>query len=106
MAARSRKEQLEELLALEPDDPFLRYGLGMEYAAAGNDEDAARCFHELICRKPDYVPVYMQAGRTLLRLGRDDEARAVLTTGITVADRAGDDHARGELAELLNSIAE
>jgi thioredoxin-like negative regulator of GroEL len=104
MTGRSRKEQLEELLALEPDDPFLRYGLAMEFASAGSDEEAIRCLGELMQRSPDYVPAYLQAGRALLRVGQDDEARAVLGKGIAVAEKVGDDHARGEMAELLASI--
>jgi predicted Zn-dependent protease len=104
MSQKSRREQIEELLVLEPDDPFLRYGLAMEFASAGQDDDAFRSLETLLQRSPDYVPAYLQAGRTLLRLGRDDEAKAILTTGIGVAAKAGNDHARGEMAELLASI--
>ena len=49
MPDKSRKEQLQELLELDPNDSFLHYGLGMEYASEGNDTEAARVLRKL-CR--------------------------------------------------------
>lgn len=99
-----RKEQIEALLAQSPDDAFLRYGLAMEHAAAGDDEAAVACFRELMRRNADYVPGYLQAGRALIRLGQDDEAKQVLRDGIAVAQRVGDAHAAGEMAGFLESL--
>ena len=98
MTAKSRKEKLEEMLAAEPNDTELRYMLAMEYASAGDDEGAVRCFRELLARAPDYPPAYHQAGRALDRLGRTAEAREVLQRGIPVALRRGDEHTAGEIA--------
>ncbi len=104
MSGKSRKEQLEELLALDPNDSFVRYGLGMEYAGAGQDDEAIRCLRELLARDANYVPAYLQAGRVLIRRGDDDEAREILRAGITVAKRTGDEHAAGEMAGFLESL--
>ena len=57
-------------------------------------------------RDPKYVPGYVQAGRALIRLGRDDEAREILNAGIAEARGQGDEHAAGEMAEFLQSISE
>ena len=38
MARTPRMAQIEAMLAEDPDDAFLRYGLGMEHASAGDDE--------------------------------------------------------------------
>jgi predicted Zn-dependent protease len=104
MGGKTRKEQIEEMLALDPDDSFLRYGLAMEHVSAGQDEEAARQLLELTRRDPDYIATYLQAGQTLVRLGRDDEARAVLETGIAVATRKGNEHAAGEMSGLLAAL--
>jgi Tfp pilus assembly protein PilF len=104
MSTKSRKDQIEELLAADPDDSFLRYGLAMEYASSGQDAEAAKCLLELIGRDQEYVPAYLQAGRALMRLGDDDRAREVLRTGITVAKQKGDEHAAGEMAGFLESL--
>lgn len=70
MEAKTRKQQLEDLLADDPNDPFLRYGLAMEYLSEGDDEGAVQRFQELIAVAPEYVPAYLQIGQAFLRLGR------------------------------------
>jgi tetratricopeptide (TPR) repeat protein len=104
MAEKTRRDKLEALLAEEPNDPELRYMLAMEYASAGDDEGAVRCFQELLARAPAYAPAYHQAGRALHRLDRIAEARAVLERGIPVALQAGNSHAVGEMQDLLDNL--
>src|SRR5262245_53251233 len=104
MSAKTRRRQIEETLGRDADDSFLRYGMAMEHASAGEDDEAARQLLDLTRRDAGYVPAYLQAGQALVRLGRDDEARAVLRDGIAVATRKGDGHAAGEMAGLLESL--
>jgi tetratricopeptide (TPR) repeat protein len=104
MSGKTRKQQLEELLELDPDDSFVRYGLAMEHVGAGQDAEAMAYLRELLRRDPNYVPAYLQAGRALIRLGEDDEARQMLRDGIVVARREGNDHAAGEMAGFLESL--
>ena len=102
--SKSRKEQIEEMLAADPDDSFLRYGLAMEYASAGKDDEAASHLLELTRRDGEYVPAYLQAGQVLARLGREDEAKSTLQAGVAMANRKGDSHAAGEMAALLAAL--
>jgi tetratricopeptide (TPR) repeat protein len=104
MSTKSRKEQIEELLKLDPNDSFLSYGLAMEYVSSGQDEEAVKCLLDLIARDQEYVPAYLQAGRALIRLGEDDRAREILKSGIVAANRKGDDHAAGEMSGFLESL--
>jgi predicted Zn-dependent protease len=104
MTGKSRKEQLQEMLRDDPKDPFLRYGLGMEYVSEGNDEEAVRQFRALVAATPDYVPAYQQAGQALLRLGKPNDAQELLRAGIAAALKQGDQHAAGEMQELLASF--
>jgi tetratricopeptide (TPR) repeat protein len=104
MTGKTRREKLEAMLAEDPNDPELRYMLAMEYASAGDDEGAVRCFHEVLTRAPDYPPAYHQAGRALHRLGRIAEARNILERGIPVALRRGDSHTAGEMQELMDNL--
>lgn len=105
MTGKTRKQQIEEMLAEDPNDPFLRYGLAMEYVSAGQDEEAVRCFEELLRATPDYVPGYMQAGRTLARLDRVNEARAIFQAGIAAARTANDLHAAEEMAGFMEGLS-
>ena len=98
-----RMDQIEALLADDPADPFLRYGLAMEYASAGDDAIAADHLLRLTTDTV-YVPAFLMAGQILNRLNRVDEAVAVLRTGIAAAREQGNDHAEGEMTTLLASI--
>jgi tetratricopeptide (TPR) repeat protein len=104
MTGKSRRQQIEEMLAEDPHDPFLRYGLAMEYVSAGQDVEAVRCFEELLRINPDYVPGYMQAGRALVRLNRLEEARAIFQGGIATARKQGDLHAAEEMTGFLEGL--
>ena len=79
--AKSRKEQIEDMLVDEPNDPFLRYGLAMEHASEGDEEAGARLLLELIQGRPDYVPAYLQAGQLLARLDRPRVAKTAGSIG-------------------------
>jgi predicted Zn-dependent protease len=104
MVGKTRKQQLEEMLAEEPNDPELRYALAMEYSSAGDDDVAVQRFADLSARHPDYVPSYYQWAQALLRLGHPEEARPVIETGIGRARARGDHHAAEELQGLLYSL--
>jgi Tfp pilus assembly protein PilF len=104
MAGKSRKEQLEEMLAEEPHDPFLRYGLAMEHVSAGDDATAARHFRELIAATPDYVPAYMQGGQALARSGQAAAARELWQQGVAVARQKGDSHAADEMTGMIENL--
>jgi predicted Zn-dependent protease len=99
----SRRIKLEEMLAAEPDDPFLNYALALE-TAKEDPPSGLRRLADMNERFPDHVPAYFRRGQILAEIGRPDDARQVLTTGIQAARRIGDDHAAGEMRELLESL--
>jgi tetratricopeptide (TPR) repeat protein len=103
-AQKSRREALEQFVATRPTDAFARYGLAMECVKLGDDPAAAAHFQHLVENHPDYVAGYYQYGQFLARVGRNDEARKLLSDGIVVAQRAGDIHARDEMQAALNSL--
>jgi hypothetical protein len=98
--------QIEAMLADDPDDAFLRYGLAMEHSSAGDDAAAAEVLRDLIARTAasPYIPAFLQAGQALVRLDRITEASDVLRKGVDAARRCGDTHAQGEMQGLLDSI--
>lgn len=106
MGGQSRKDQIRELLAEDPHDPFLRYGLAMEYVSEKNDLEAVACFREMFQLTPDYVPAYMQAGQALVRLDRPDEASEVFRAGIALARQKGNQHAADEMEGMLANLAD
>lgn len=98
-----RMSQIEGLLADDPTDAFLRYGLAMEYVSTGDEKTAAEHLLRLTMDTP-YVPAFLQAGQVLNRLNRVSEACDVLRRGIATAKAQSDSHAEGEMTALLMSI--
>ena len=104
MPETERMQQIRALLADDPADPFLRYGLAMEYVSQGDDAIAAGHFRDLLAATPDYVPAYLMLGQTLVRLGDDDRAKDTLRSGVAAAAKVGNEHAQGEMQALLDSL--
>lgn len=98
------RQQLEQLLDIDPDDLFLRYALAKTLVTEGNLEAGLDQFRRVLKQDPDYVPAYFQMGQALAEGGRNDEARPVVEQGIAVAKRVGDTHAAGEMAGFLDLL--
>ena len=104
-----RMERIEAMLADDPDDPFLRYGLAMEHASAGDDATCVTVLRDLIARKADnpYIPAFLMAAQALVKLDKPEEACDILRAGIAAAGKAKTPdamHAMGEMQGLLSTI--
>jgi Tfp pilus assembly protein PilF len=102
---KTRRQSLEQFVAQKPDDPFSRYGLAMECVNTGDSAAADQHFRILLQKNAGYVPAYLMYAQLLNRESRNDEARAVLSAGITAAQQKGDSHARSELEALLTELS-
>jgi thioredoxin-like negative regulator of GroEL len=100
----SRREKIEAMLADDPADVFLRYSLAMELDKEGAHEQSLAKFRELTVENPPYVAAFFMAGQQLARLGRVEEASAILRDGIDAARTQNDSHAAGEMSEFLASL--
>jgi len=102
MSGKSHRERIEEMLRDFPDDDGeLRYGLAMAYLAEGNEDKALETFRALLAALPDHVAGHQQLGQLLARRGDEDGAQAAYRAGIAAAQRKGDLHAAGEMANFL-----
>jgi thioredoxin-like negative regulator of GroEL len=102
----SRREKIEAMLAEDPGDTFLRYSLAMELDKEGDHDASLAKFAELTRAAPPYVPAFFMAGQQLARLGRSEEASAILRNGIEAARAQNDVHAAGEMQEFLASLGD
>jgi len=99
-----RTEMLHEILAQNPSDSFARYGLAMEYATRGDNESALSEFARLLAANPDYTAAYQMSAQVLIKAGREAEARKMLDEGIKCAIRTKNQHARSEMAGMLDEL--
>lgn len=104
MASEKRLALLEKMTADGSTDPFVWYGLAMEYAGFGRVDDAVATFTTLRDRDPDYVPSYLMCGQLLAKAARNDEARAWLLVGLDKARASHNDHAASEIESALAAL--
>ena len=101
---KSRLENLKEMLAIDPQDSFARYALGLEYMALNEPQSAMDTFEELRILDPNYLAAYYQLGKVYEIVGREDEARKIYEKGIYIAASQSDLHTKSELEQALNDL--
>ncbi len=99
-----RLEMLEKVIASGSTDPFHHYARALELRSLERKEEALAALYEVGTRFEAYVPTYLMAAQLSLELGRTDDARDWLMRGLDRAKEAGDEHALGEIAALLESL--
>ena len=104
MSHPSRREKIEAMLRDDPHDPFLRYGLAVEYDNEARYDESLALFMGLISDRPPHIASYLRGAQLLSKLDRNGEARTVLREGIEMARQQGDSHAAGEMGELLATL--
>lgn len=101
----ARRQKLEQSLAEDPGDTFLRYGLAMQCLREGDLNEGRDRLRSLIADYPDdQVAAYQQLGQSHAETGEIEAAKVVLQTGILKARARGDWHAAGEMEQLINSL--
>ena len=98
-----RLDVLRQLLAQDPANTFVRYGLAMEHVKSGDLAGAVQEFEALLTSDPNYSAAYYHGGQTLEKMGELDQARAIYRRGIAVTR---DPHALSELRAALDILGE
>ncbi len=101
-----RLEQLQQMLAQEPNDEFLQYAIGIEYFSVGNFLKAIENFKIILDRKPDYLAAYYQSGKCYEELKQLEEAKNIYNKGIELAQKQGKQKTLNELKEALFMLEE
>ncbi len=100
-------EQLEKLLAADPGDAFLLYGMAQEHAKAGGTAGHSKAvdfYDRCLAADPMYCYAYYHKARSLEAMNKRDAALATLKDGLKAAKSAGDSHAASEIAALLDEL--
>jgi len=99
-----RIESIRKMLREQPRDVFLHYSLGMEYASAGRHEEAAAEFRQCMDLQEDYLPAYVEAGKSLRAAGRLGEAREIFAAGMELATLQAERHMRDFIQQQLDAL--
>ena len=99
-----RMATIKAMLRDNPDDAFLHYSLGMEYAGSGDPQKAADQFIECTRLDEGYLAAYVEAGKCLRSAGNLAAARERLAEALELAARQGQEHTRDHIRQLLEAI--
>ena len=99
-----RIESLQKMLNGPRDGALLRFSLGNEFLKAGAAEQAAKCFQEAVDRDQQYSAAWKALGKTLVELGKTEQAKAAYEQGITVAQARGDLQAAKEMTVFARRL--
>jgi len=95
-AMTSRIDQLKQFAQEDPNDPFNKYALALEYQKTENNK-ALEIFEQLVIDHRDYVPTYYHLGKLYQEYGRNQDALQVFEAGISEAGKQHDNKALNEL---------
>jgi Flp pilus assembly protein TadD len=96
-----RVAALERMLEKRPDDVRLRFGLALEYLAAGRDEEGVRQLRAYLEAADDEGNAWGRLGAVLRRHGRDEEAKEAYRRGIEAAYQHGHPTMAAEFEALM-----
>jgi Tfp pilus assembly protein PilF len=102
--AAERLEQLKAILAVDSQNTFARYALGMEYVSAGDTDRALQEFRTLLEVDANYANAFFMGAQALQQAERIAEAIQWLRDGIACAHRVGNRHAESEMESLLEEL--
>jgi len=100
--------KLRKLVALDENDPLSRFALGRKLSESSEPADLAEAADHLLfanAKAPDHLATYHILSQVLIRLNRKDEARRILTEGITRATAVGEGMGR-DLAPAMREMLE
>lgn len=96
-----RLDHLLDLLNAEPNDVFLNYALGMEYAALGQTTEAEHCYKKVLELDSSYLGAYYQLGQLLTVQKQPESALRVYREGLEKAKLSKNHKAINEFGEAI-----
>lgn len=99
-----RLTKLRALLAAEPEDGFLLYGLAQELQKLGRTDEAVEHYDRAIAVDPKECYAFFHKAKALEDAGRIDAACEALRLGLARARGVGDRKAASEIEGYLDQL--
>lgn len=104
--SQNRIKELKSLLKETPKDPFLIYGLFLEYLKRKDTINTEVFIEKLWNDFPDYLPSYYHIAKYYQEKGEDDYALQAYVRGIKLAKEQEDTHTLAELEREYEFLLE
>ena len=95
---------MRHMVAANPENALARFGLATEALKAGAYDEAVENLRAYLARYEDEGNAYGRLAEALIALGRPDEAREALRTGIDTAHRYGHPGMAADFEEKLEEL--
>jgi E3 SUMO-protein ligase RanBP2 len=100
----SRLESFRAMVAANPENALARFGLATEALKSGEHAEAVEHLQAYLVRHDDEGNAYGRLAEALVALGRLDEARAALRSGVETAERHGHPGMAAEFESRLEEM--
>jgi len=94
-----RLEKLLQIIKIQPDSSFVKFGIAKEYENINNFQEAVIWYQKLLNDDPDYTGTYYHLSNLKMKLDQQKEALECIEKGIVRCKALKSDH---DLAELTN----
>ena len=94
---------LKEYIEQDPEDPFNRYALAMEYYEEAPNT-ALQYLGELVSDQPDYLPTYYKLAHLYWELEMWNDADRVFKQGIKLAEQKSENKTLHELKSAYQNF--
>jgi tetratricopeptide (TPR) repeat protein len=101
----SRLEQLQSMLARDPNDAFCTYALALEHAKLGQTSEAVAWFDRTLALDPGQCYAHFHKARAQEAAGERANAIKTLRTGLAQARAQSDMKAAGEIEAFLDDVS-
>ena len=102
--AQSKIEIFTAMLAEQPENAMIWYGLASEQYKLENWAEAAKSLREVVSLNPDYTAAYQMLGTVLANADDLAGAQQAWRDGIEAADRTGAWKAKQHMRALLTGV--
>ncbi len=99
-----RIAKINEFLAANPADNFLRHALALEYVKIDQDVQARELFEAILTDSPDYVGSYYHLAKLLEKMEEPALAVEWYEKGMAAAKKMGDQHSYNELQAAYEDL--
>lgn len=99
--SQERIETFKAMVAAEPNQEMVWYGLANEYLKLERWAEAAEALRQVLKLNGDFTAAYQMLGTALVNQGRREEARRAWMDGIEAANRTGAWKARQHMEGLM-----
>jgi predicted Zn-dependent protease len=102
--SQTRIEVFRQMLATDPANTMVRFGLANEYLKLEQWAEAATELQTYLSQADDQGNAYGKLAQALERLGRTEEARTAYQQGIAAASRHGHPSMAGDFQMALDEL--